>query len=512
MIEISRTLNEASLRRVQQVAALKPGAHVHISGICGTGMASVLQLLKKKGFYVSGSDKSFYPPMGELVRKLADVVYEGYSAENIKARRPELIVIGNALSRDNPEVKFTEENALAFANMPEVFAALLIETREEVAQSIVVTGTHGKTTTTAAVSCILDSCGLNPGFFIGGLPSDFSESLRLVDKTLPLEKRCVVLEGDEYDSAFFAKYSKFHSYRPDIVIVSSLEFDHADIFKDLSAIKDEFNALLTRVPETGLILACEAASGMPEIIAEWKKQANIKAKICTYGDRPEADLAVLHREVLNSPPFAQELRLKLWDLEISSKTKLSGAYNAWNILAAAAVAKHLRCEPEKIAAGISRFSGVRRRQQEIYNANDIIVVEDFAHHPKAVELTIQGLKEKYRSRRLIVAFEPRSNTSRQNIFQDEYAKSFRGAEIVLIPEISTPAAFSSVQAKNELKSLDVPALVSELGAKSAVKQSHCFKTVAELEAHLLGILKPGDLLVLMSNGDFSGLPERLSKM
>lgn len=496
----SRELDAASVARAKAVAALPRGAHIHVSGACGTGMASVLQLLKALGYHVTGSDKAFYPPMGDVVRKVADKVYEGYSEKNL-VPHPALVVIGNSLSRGNPEVEYVLEQSLPFASMPEVFSALLIGDREHCPMSIVVTGTHGKTTTTAAVAKLFDSAGRKPGYFIGGVPKNLPGSIRAVDTSVPTEQRVVALEGDEYDSAFFAKYSKFHSYRPDIAIITSIEFDHADIYSSLAEIEIEFTRLVARVPKSGAILAADDSETLDRLIPAWAP--SIQAPVYRYGSKPSSAFRLLSRTPLGGA--GQELALSLRGAELTARTSLSGPHNALNLLAAAAAGSLNGLSLDEIARGVSAFEGVLRRQHVVLDRDGITVLEDFAHHPTAVETTLRGLRELYPARRIVAVFEPRSNTSRRGFFQEAYAKSFDSADSVIIQNIVDSGGYWGTSEKRE--ALSVPRLVSEIGQRGP--HAVCFETVPEILDYLGTETKPGDVIVLMSNGDFGGLPKSL---
>ena len=503
-ISPSRELDAASIARSKAVALLPAGSHIHISGVCGTGTASVLTLLKSLGYRVTGSDKAFYPPMGDVVRKEADKVFEGYSADNLSPR-PALVVIGNALSRSNPEVEYVLANDIPFASMPEVFSALLIGSRDDCPTSVVVSGTHGKTTTSAAAAALFESAGRKPGFFVGGMPKNFSTSIRPVDKSIAAPLRVVVLEGDEYDSAFFAKYSKFHSYRPDIALVTSLEFDHADIYNSIEEIENEFTKFVARVPKTGAILVADSGEHLEPLTAAWEKSKEISARILRYGEKPSSQFRLLKREIVNTKSAVQALQFNLDGKELRCETQLSGAQNAWNLLAVAAIGRLCGLNDEQIKKGIADFSGVLRRQNVIADKNGILVIEDFAHHPTAVQLTLEGLKEQFPGRRLIAVFEPRSNTSRRNFFQDAYAKSFGAADEVIIRKVADPGGYSGTS--SEVVALDVDKIVSELQANR--KAAAALASIDEIVAKLATNAKRGDLIVLMSNGDFGNLPKLL---
>lgn len=483
---------EDSENRVRAVTQLSPGAHIHISAISGTGMASVAQLLKSLGYYVTGSDKAFYPPMGEVVRRTADKLFEGYRAENLLPR-PDLVVIGNNLSKDNVEVQEVLNNNIPFASMPDVFRALLIGERTECPTSIVVAGTHGKTTTTSAIAVMFDRAGWHPGYFIGGVPVDLPASIRQVDLTTPLEQRVVVLEGDEYDSAFFAKRSKFHSYRPDIAVVTSLEFDHADIYSSIDEIRAEFLSFAARLPQDGVLLLCDNSAELAG--TPW----NTAGKILYYGEAPGSDFRLLKREAV--PGKGQRLELSLQGELVEIYAPLSGPQNAYNFLASAAVGKLKGLSLSEISSGLSECHGVLRRQQVRGKFGGRILIEDFAHHPTAIKLTLQGLKESYPGQRIIAVYEPRSNTARRDFFQNDYPPAFKSADLVVIQKITDGGSYA--KDSKTIRLLDIDRVVSELNSSGI--QSVAISEVTEIVRYLKRVTVAGDVVVVMSNGDFGGI-------
>lgn len=506
---VSRELDERSMARAAYAAGVKPGAHIHISGICGTGTASVLQLLKQLGYYVTGSDRAFYPPMGDVVRATADKVFESFSADNLEPR-PDLVVIGNALSRSNPEAEKVLQEQIPFASMPEVFAGLLIGSREHCPTSVVVTGTHGKTTTTTAVAWLLESAGRKPGYFIGGVPVNLPGSIRAVALDKPVNERIVVLEGDEYDSAFFAKYSKFHSYRPDVLIITSIEFDHADIYRNVEDIEAEFHKLVARVPKDGLILVADSFARMDALAARWRSDPNVQAQVLRYGTNPQSDFSIVSRKPWTysedgKEHIGQAVELKLPGESISLHLTVGGAYNAANLLAATIVARRAGVEVEAIQKGAEEFRGALRRQQVISDVGGVTVLEDFAHHPTAVAVTLAGIKEAYPNRRVICAFEPRSNTSRRNYFQKEYGQCFSSADVALLLEVADAGGYSGTD--TEIKPLDMGLVLADLGRAGVEAKS--FATVEELQDYIVRTAIAGDVIILMSNGAFGGLPTSL---
>ncbi len=494
-------MNDDSLKRAQFVSTLAPGAHVHVSGVCGTGTAAVLSLLKQLGFRVTGSDKAFYPPMGELVRSLADKVFEGYKPENLNPR-PDLVIIGNSLSRGNPEIEYVLEQNIPYASMPEVFSALLIGDREHCRNSVVVCGTHGKTTTTALIATMLDNAGLKPGYFIGGKPIDLPSTIRTVDADIEPAKRAVVLEGDEYDSAFFAKWAKFHSYRPDIAVITSLEFDHADIYENIEQIEGEFSRFVKLIPDSGALVVCDDGGRLRKLAEGWKASGEFKGQLIFYGENHNDQSRLLTRASVSG---GQEIVVSVLGDELKAKVQLGGPHNALNYLAAATVGKLLGLNQQQIATGLSAFHGVFRRQQLIFDARGVRVIEDFAHHPTAVKVTLTGIKELYRPKRLIAVFEPRSNTSRRGFFQKEYAESFDAADMVMLLEVANAGGYSKTA--SEIKPLDVGQIAREVSAKGITAAT--YPTVEEIKTFLVGNLVEGDVVVLMSNGDFGGLPNEL---
>lgn len=501
---VSTFFDDLCKARVEFVKRLPQSSKVHLSGICGTGMSAVLKLLVDQKFEVSGSDKAFYPPMGDYVKQIASKVFNGYRAENL-SYKPDLVVIGNALSVDNPEVQFVFEHGIPYASMSEVLAARLIGDRSYCANSIVVSGTHGKTTTTALIAHVLECARRRPGFFIGGMPLNFSTNIRQVNADIPLEMRSVVLEGDEYDSAFFAKFSKFQAYRPDILLITSMEFDHADIFKSIEEIEYQFFELVQKVPENGLILVCDQGEYLRKFISRITADVKVKAKIETYGFRDSSSHKIISRQrwcyqEIPEKRMGQEIEIVVGKSRVSLKTQLTGEHNALNLLAASCICMHLGVGEQDTLKASSSFLGVKRRQQ-VFQVAGRTIVEDFAHHPTAVSLTLAGIKESFSGRRIIAVFEPRSNTSRRNYFQKEYAESFNSADIVVIQRVADASGYSATG--DCFAQLDVDSIGSSL--KERGTESYVFNSPLEIQSFLLSQAEPSDVIVLMSNGNFGGL-------
>jgi len=391
--------------------------------------------------------------MASVVEKVLDKTFTSYAEDNITDDL-DLAVVGNSIRADNPEVKALREKGIPFVSLPEAISYFLIGSREECPASVVFSGTHGKTTTTAAAAFVLEKAGRKPGYFIGGVVDGLESQVRPWSTETPYENRVVVLEGDEYDSAFFEKWSKFHAYRPDILVITSLEFDEET---------DKFQ-LLSRTP-------VEDGSG-------------------------------------------QKLEISLGkESSLSFKSRLLGEHNALNFLAVSAVGQELGLSEKNIALSLAEFEGVRRRQQVLVNKPEVKLIEDFAHHPTAVRLTLQGLREAHPDWNLIAVFEPRSNTSRRAVFQELYAESFRPADKVFIKAPPEREFYSKEKSESDdslNRELEVKSLVAgiEKRGTSAVSFEESTWIVDSLPDSLTG----KDLVVLMSNGSFDGIPASLKNL
>lgn len=497
----SSTFDEWAVRRIAYLGTLEAGAHIHIIGICGTGTGALLQLLVAKGYRVTGSDRAFYPPMGDIVKEYAAELYEGFSEDSLSSR-PDCVVIGNTAGAQNPEVLHVLQEKIPFCSLDEALNAFLIGSREYCPTSIVIAGTHGKTTTTALTTWLFESAGRNPAYFVGGVLQNFSETIRGQSEKTPVEQRVVVLEGDEYNSAFCARYSKFHAYRADILVITSLEFDHGDIFSSIEDIEEEFSGLVAAMPKQGKVFVSASYPRLIALANTWREKKYCSANIFVFGDSENAEYRVLSRT--QTTPEKQTLSLSIEGEEFSVETTLSGAHNAENVLAASIVGIQCGLTTEQIAEALPKFAGVARRQQLIFDSKGIKVVEDFAHHPTAVEKTLEGLAEAYRPKRLIVAFDPRSNTSRRHFFQKRYAEVFSAADIVYLKKSDDPGSFSLT---GEVIALDAEQLVADINANETT--AHLCSTAKEILEQMTSDAQQGDLLVLMSNGSFDGLPQQL---
>ena len=462
---------------------LKKGDCIHLMGICGTAMASLAGILKEMGFKVTGSDQNVYPPMSTQLESLGIEIMEGYKAENLK-HKPDLVVVGNVISKHFEEAEALLASDIPYTSLPKAIGEFVINDKN----SIVVAGTHGKTTTSSMMTWLADCCGFAPGFLIGGIPHNYGRSFRAP------EKDWFVIEGDEYDTAFFDKVPKFIHYRPKFVILTSIEFDHADIYDDIEQIKSAFKRLMELIPKDGLLiynsddpLVCEIAQ-----LAQCKKKS--------YGLKA-ADYRAVDREILvgrNQFVVCKDEE-KLADIAM----KQYGEHNTLNGLGAFALAHELGWDLRKSLQSLADFKGVKRRQEIIGEPKGITVIEDFAHHPTAVRLTVQSIKEKYHGQKVFSIFEPRSATSRRNIFQEEYVEALSYSDVVILPK---PFNQSKIQADDRLST---ESLVADLKAKDC--EAYDVDGVEEIIQHLVTHAQTGDVILIMSNGGFGGIYDKLLK-
>ena len=450
---------------------------VHFIGICGTAMASVAGALQERGINVTGSDTNSYPPMSTFLDEHGIEVQEGYCEGNL-ADAPDLVVIGNAISRGNPEAEAVLERKLCYCALPE----LLKETFIRGKRSIVVTGTHGKTTVTSLLTWVFECSGLNPSFLIGGIPNNFSKGARFTDS------EWFILEGDEYDTAFFDKRSKFMHYLPEVAIINNLEFDHADIFQNLGQIQTSFRRFINLIPRNGLL----AVNGDETEIAPLVQVDHCPITRFGIGGTNDIKAAGLQFSVDGS-------KFTIGEAEFS--IPMCGELNVRNALAAVTVAKHCGLNDGQIQNAFDTFEGIKRRMETRGEAEGIIVVDDFAHHPTAIKETLKALRMKYPTRRLWAIFEPRSNTTRRAVFQEELAKSFDGADQVVI------SAVAKVDQIPRSKRLDPLKLVNSIKA-SGVEGAY-LRDVPAIVEHVRTHSQPGDVVCFLSNGSFGGIHEQL---
>lgn len=469
---------------------LKPGAHVHFMGICGTAMASLAGLFKDRGFHVTGSDQNVYPPMSTQLAKIGIPIMEGYKRENLNPK-PDLVIVGNVITRKHDEAMALLESDIPFTSLPSAMGQVVIGHRH----SVVVSGTHGKTTTTSLLAWVTDQLGLKPGFMIGGIPKNFGQSYRV-----PVGD-WFVIEGDEYDTAFFDKVPKFIHYRPRSVILTSVEFDHADIYRDLEHVKSEFAKLLKLLPEGGLLVTAAEDANIADLLK--REESHLKSggrQVVTFG-LEKGDYTARN---IQSTATGTEFEVHCAGKEPKKiRMNMIGEYNIKNALSAFALSETLGFDVEKTIHGIETFEGVKRRQEIIGRPNDITIIEDFAHHPTAVKQTIQTVQARYPNSRVFSVFEPRSATSRRSVFQNEYADALGVGHAVLLPK---PYDQSSIPEDQRFSS---DLLMAELKKKS-VDASLC-DSVDDIVARLKKNAKPGDVILIMSNGGFGGIYEKLLK-
>lgn len=443
--------------------------HIHILGACGTFMGGLAVLARQTGYRVTGSDQHTYPPMSTLLQNEGIELFEGYDAAHLEPR-PDLVIVGNALSRGNPAIEYVLDNGLEFTSGPRWLGENYLRGKTVIA----VAGTHGKTTTSSMLAWILESAGLAPGFLIGGLPANFGCSARD-------GKKVFVVEADEYDTAFFDKRAKFVHYRPQIVVLNNLEFDHADIYDDLSAIKTQFHHLIRTIPGKGTIISNGADQNLESVL-----ERGCWSQLQRFQLEDDADWGVRLRR-----PDGGELAFSHAGAEIGDLSwPLSGRHNAMNACAAIAAAAAAGVDPAKAVEALGTFAGVRRRLELIHDANDIKVYDDFAHHPTAIRLTLEGLRRKHSSARLLVALEPRSNTMKAGVHVNELGPALAPADRAWL--------FAS-----EGINWDPHEALAPLEGRGRVVTK-----TSEMLAQLLDSVKPGDRVVFMSNGGFESAPRR----
>ncbi|HZB44086.1 MAG TPA: UDP-N-acetylmuramate:L-alanyl-gamma-D-glutamyl-meso-diaminopimelate ligase [Pyrinomonadaceae bacterium] len=462
--------------------------HYHLIGICGTAMASLAAMLKERGHRVTGSDENVYPPMSTMLDALHIPVMQGYEAEHLAAA-PDCVVVGNALSRGNPEVEETLNRRLTYRSAAEVIKEEFIRGR----RSLVVAGTHGKTTTTSIAAWVLERGGLNPSFLVGGIVQNFGASARVTDSPY------FVIEGDEYDTAYFDKGPKFMHYLPELAIVGNIEFDHADIYKDLDAVKTAFRRLMNLVPGGGRLIAGWDSPSVREVVAGMG--AALHTRVETFGLSGDARWQA--RDVDYTSGALTRFRVFREGREWGAfETPLIGDFNVRNCLAAIVAGEAWGVSREGVAEALATFQSVKRRMQVRGTSGGVTVIDDFAHHPTAVRETLQALRAKYTEGRLVAVFEPRSATSRLAVFQDEYRDAFERADYVVISTV-----FHRERGSSYGQLLDTDALVRDIAARGT--PAHCLDGADPIVTHLAPHLRPGDTVAVMSNGGFGGIHEKL---
>lgn len=445
--------------------------HIHILGICGTFMGGIALLARALGHEVSGSDANVYPPMSTQLEKAGIVLNEGYDPSHLQPA-PDCVVVGNAMSRGNPAVEYMLDAGLPYTSGPQWLAEHVLQDRWVLA----VAGTHGKTSTASLLAWILEDATLNPGFLIGGVPQNFGVSARIGDAPF------FVVEADEYDTAFFDKRSKFVHYRPRTLVMNNLEFDHADIFDDLAMIQRQFHHLVRTIPGSGLIISPQGDVAMDEVIDMgcWTPLERFSA----VADAPWS----AH---LNRPDGSSFDVLFEGEFQGCVEWELSGMHSVNNALAAIAAARHAGVPTKVAIEGLGRFKNVKRRMETRGEVAGVTVYDDFAHHPTAIETTLQGLRAKVGDEHIVAVLEPRSNTMRMGVHARQLPASLAAADEVL------------VYSPKDLN-WDAEGVFAELGDKARV-----FERVEGIVDSLAASAKAGDHLLVMSNGGFENIHQRL---
>ncbi len=445
-------------------------------------MASLAAMLKKKGYYVYGTDENLYPPMSTFLDEQQIPVFKGFDPAHLDPA-PDLVIVGNVISRGNVEIEEILDRHLPYMSLPEALRDFMIRGN----RSIVVTGTHGKTTTTSLVSWIFDYAGKNPGFMIGGIPLNFGRGYQVGGGG------DFILEGDEYDSAFFDKAAKFLRYMPDIGIINNIEFDHADIYKSLEDIKLAFRRFVNIIPRNGLLVVCrdnEAAMNVSE---------KAFCAVETFGDSPQADWRA--EQIKSTATGAEFYVTRRGERMGYAALPLAGGHNIRNALAAIAVASHAGIEMDVILSALRQFKGIKRRLEFIGAVNGVEIYDDFGHHPTAIKETLAAFRSRFPNQRIFALYEPRSATTRRNIFQKEFVNVFQQADCILLPPVNRP---DKVPAAELFSCAQLAADLVQSG-----KQAVYLQNTAEIVAYMLDHLQTGDKVITFSNGPFDNIHSKL---
>ena len=461
--------------------------HYHLIGICGTAMASLAGMLQARGFKVTGSDQNVYPPMSTQLEALGIEILNGYRAENVDIGA-DVTVVGNAISRGNPELEEVLNRKLMYRSQAEIVKELFIRGR----RSLVIAGTHGKTTTTSIAAWICEVGGLDPSFLVGGIVQNFGASFRVTSGDH------FVIEGDEYDTAYFDKKPKFMHYLPEIAIVNNIEFDHADIYRDLQEIKFQFSRLMNLVPGNGRLICGVDSPVVREVLEEM--DGKLFTNLETFGLSDDATWQARYIDFSGDKTRFTVFRDgHSWG---EFETHLIGEFNVRNCLAVIIAADAWGISKEKIQEAFDTFKSVKRRMEVRGTERGVTVIDDFAHHPTAVEETLKALRMKYDGRRLIAVFEPRSWSSRLAVFQEPYSKAFSYADYVIIAGV-----YNTSKASELGKVLDVDELVQDIHFQG--KPAHSFPDADTIVEHLTPELSEGDVVAIMSNGGFGGIHDKV---
>jgi len=461
--------------------------HYHLIGICGTAMASLAGMLQARGHLVTGSDQNVYPPMSTMLESLGIRVMQGYKSEHL-TETPDCVVVGNAIPRGNPEVEEALNRKLLYRSQAEIVKEEFIRGRH----SLAVAGTHGKTTTTSIASWVMDQGGLDPTFLIGGVAQNFGTSFRVT------ESDYFIIEADEYDTAYFDKGPKFMHYLPELAIVNNIEFDHADIYPDLNAVKLAFRRFMNLVPANGRLIAGWDSPNVRAVVESMGKR--LFTTVETFGTTSEAKWQI------REPRFGAGLSAfkvfregEFWG---EFRTPLLGEFNLLNCLAVIVAADAWGVTRERISEALETFKNVKRRAEVRGEKRGITVIDDFAHHPTAVRETLRALRSRYEGRRLVAVFEPRSWSSRLSVFQKDYADAFTAADYVVIASV-----FDSQKVTEKGRALNTVELIEDISRQG--KPAFAFADAEQILSHLTPELREGDVVAIMSNGGFGGIHEKL---
>ncbi len=451
--------------------------HIHFIGICGTAMGSVAAAMHAKGFTVTGSDENVYPPMSTFLEQQGIQIFPGFKAGNIP-ETAEVIVVGNAISRGNEEAEAALERKLLYVSLPEILKEHFLRGR----RNLVVSGTHGKTTTSSMLAWILKSSEVDPSYMIGGIPRNLGQGATFTDSEF------VVLEGDEYDTAFFDKRSKFLHYLPEVVVINNIEFDHADIYDSLDEIKLTFKRLLNIVPRNGMAYVNGDCANTMDVASSGP------SPITTVGLGKQCDLQITGID------YGRENTSFVLEGE-SYVLPMAGEFNVRNAAMAICAAKFSGFSADQIREGLASFEGIARRQEVRGIAGGVRVIDDFAHHPTAIGLATDSLRQQYPDSRLWVIFEPRSNTTRRNVFQDDLAQALSKADLVVVPAVPNPEKVA------EQDRLDPQKLVSDIEA-TGTSCWYC-ENVDDIVSLVAEQSLDGDTVAVLSNGGFGGIHQKL---
>jgi UDP-N-acetylmuramate: L-alanyl-gamma-D-glutamyl-meso-diaminopimelate ligase len=450
-------------------------------------MASLAGMLQARGHKVTGSDEHVYPPMSTMLESLGIPIMRGYKSQHV-SMSPDCIVVGNAIPRGNPEVEEVLQRRLVYRSQAEVVKEEFIRGR----RSFVIAGTHGKTTTTSLAAWVIDQCGLNPSFLVGGVVQNFGVSFRVS------ESDYFIIEGDEYDTAYFDKGPKFMHYLPEIAVVNNIEFDHADIYNDLDAVKLAFRRLMNLVPGNGRLIAGWDSPHVRDVVASFGEK--LFTQLETFGTCDDAKWQAREIRYADGTTHFKVLREGVAWAEF--QTPLIGEFNVRNCLAVIIAANAWGADRKAIANALATFQSVRRRCEVRGEVNGVTIIDDFAHHPTAVRETLAALRTKYAGRRLVAVFEPRSRTSCHATFQNLYVDAFAPADYVIVSRV-----YDAQRAAEMGGVLDIEKLIEDIAATG--KPSHAITEVDDIVAQLREEVRSGDVIAVMSNGAFGGIHEKL---